>query len=172
MPRWLTLVITLAFCFALLNACAGPVAQTAQQNTAAAQPGQPTEQVLGGMYYHSGLPVTEGWNGLPWKASLAEFKALFPGAVQSKGDGSWMTGQGDESFFDFDITPEYFFDQKDQFIAVAFTSQDRKLTQPLVTKVVNTLGLPQNKRPVWTYGQVTVFVVHHSVVIRGVPPEN
>ncbi|MFH1090031.1 MAG: hypothetical protein V1742_00530 [Pseudomonadota bacterium] len=137
-----------------------------------ATPADGADVLKNGMYYHSGRPITEGWNGLRWTAGLEEMKAMFPGARPVKEESnSYLIGQGEEKFFGFTLPAVYHFDERGRFIAVSFTCQDQRQAQMLVTSLISILGVPQDKRLMWQFGPAIVRPLHYSVVIRGVPPE-
>jgi hypothetical protein len=137
MKNHIVLLSTVCLLMALLAGCVStgsqPAASPSPSSTPPAAPGiaAASDEVRDGVYYHNGFPVTQGWNGLNWRASLDEFKTRFPQARQTPDGSGWQTGEGPEPFFGFSLPATYFFDTRNQLIAVAFKAADRNQSQPV-----------------------------------------
>jgi len=118
------------------------------------------------MYYRQGWPITQGWNGLAWGDSIEKFIQRFPDARQVGANTTWTTGNAQEVFFGHTFLPTYHFDPQGRFIAVSLTKSNREQLVPLVNTMLQTLGTPKSKKVRWEFGDVVVYAVHHSVVIR------
>jgi serine/threonine protein kinase len=106
--------------------------------------------------------IAQGWNGLRWGATTAEFQARFPGAGQQNGDW-WVTGQGPETFCGIEMMAQYGFNHDDKLYLVAFYPgpEDREM---LPVAVLNELGAPDGTSTLWTVGDVAVEVKLAGVV--------
>jgi hypothetical protein len=100
--------------------------------------------------------IQQGWNGLPWGATIPQFWTRFPNAAQSEG-GWWVTGQGAESFCGVVMDAQYAFNANDQLYMVCFYPEvaDRERLSPAV---LNALGAPDGTATLWTLGDVVVEV--------------
>ncbi|MDY6850691.1 MAG: hypothetical protein SV487_01255 [Thermodesulfobacteriota bacterium] len=180
MRKFLSVVLILLAVTAFQTGCVTSDAQTSAKAEVSTRkpvapiqnPGQGADVLKRGMYYHQGRPITQGWNGLPWLASLREFKACFAQASQPQPDrAAWITGEKNENFFGFNLPVTYYFDKQERFIAISVSAGSRPQAQILVNTMLQKLGPPKGKKIIWKYGQVTVFPVDKSVLIRGVPPQ-
>jgi len=107
--------------------------------------------------------IAKGWNGVPWGATVADFKGRFPGAHQQNGEW-WVTGQGTESFCGIQMhTTQYSFSSRGRLRMVAFIpdSGDR---EALPVAAINTLGPPDDSSTTWTVGEVEVAVKIGGIV--------
>ncbi|MGW7469590.1 serine/threonine-protein kinase [Streptomyces xantholiticus] len=100
--------------------------------------------------------IETGWNGLAWGATVAEFRARFPGAAQQNGEW-WVTGRGPESFCGIVMATQYAFNDHGELCLVAFYPEveDR---ERLAVAVLQTLGAPDGQTTRWTRGDVVVDV--------------
>lgn len=175
MRKFMAWLVVMIWAGLLVSNCTTPHPPKRPTSPTPVKPSQQSgkaDMVLGDMYYRYGHPITEGWNGLPWKASIQEFKARFPNASSPKSDNvSWVTGQGLEEIFGYRLPTTYFFDKRGRFFAVSFAAKDKKELQPVINAMLEHLGLPKKKEIRWDYGPVTVFAFHHYLIIRGVPPK-
>ncbi|MER6366231.1 serine/threonine-protein kinase [Kitasatospora sp. NPDC001527] len=105
--------------------------------------------------------VEDGWNGLPWGAGIAQFRARFPNAYQE--EGWWLTGTGPETFCGIEMHAQYSFNDRGELGFVAFIpeAEDRG---KLPVAVMNTLGAPDGTTTAWTRGDVVVEVKVAGVV--------
>jgi hypothetical protein len=111
----------------------------------------------------SGAAMAEGWNGLPWGASLATFRARFPHAHQTESDW-WQIGQGPESFCGVTMAiTQYAFNSRDELCTVAFIP-DPENRPRLSVAAVNELGAPDGMDLTWTFADVVVEVKLAGVV--------
>lgn len=106
--------------------------------------------------------ISEGWNGLPWGATIPQFWTRFPDAAQRDG-GWWVTGQGPESFCGLVMDAQYAFNADDQLYMVCFYPEvaDRERLSPAV---LNALGAPDGTATLWTVGDVVVEVKVAGVI--------
>ncbi|MET8571461.1 serine/threonine-protein kinase [Streptomyces sp. NPDC004783] len=113
--------------------------------------------------------VEHGWNGLPWGATVQQFRARFPGAAQQNGEW-WVTGRGPESFCGIVMDTQYGFNDRGRLYLVVFypEPEDR---ERLPVAALTTLGAPDGKTTKWTRGDVVVDVkvagVAASITHRG-----
>jgi hypothetical protein len=108
--------------------------------------------------------LPNGWNGLRWGASSADFKALFPTAEVENG---WhRTGLGNrETHFgmEFEIVQFSFGDTDELYMVVCIPNEaDRPKVTPAV---VSALGMPPNTSAKWTFGDVSVEVKAHGLAV-------
>ena len=66
--------------------------------------------------------LLKGWGGVPWGATLAEFKKVHPTAKQNK-DGRWVTGKPDD-LGGVAVTAEYDFNKAGRLKLVMFQPPD------------------------------------------------
>ncbi|MBO2454134.1 protein kinase [Actinomadura barringtoniae] len=107
--------------------------------------------------YSAREAIAEGWNGVPWGSSVADFKARFPEASFHNGEW-WWTGQGPEKFFGVQThITQYSFNKRDQLCMVALipSTEDR---DKLAVAAINELGAPDDSSTSWTIGKVEVAV--------------
>jgi serine/threonine protein kinase len=106
--------------------------------------------------------IGQGWNGLRWGATTAEFQARFPGAGQQNGEW-WVTGQGPESFCGIEMPVQYGFTNGGRLYLIAFypEGEDR---EKLPVAVLNELGAPDGTSTHWTIGDVEVEVKLAGVI--------
>lgn len=180
MSKFFSIVLILLAVTVFQTGCVTSEAQTSSKTGVSPRepaapiqaPGQGADVLRDGMYYHQGRPIIQGWNGLPWRASLREFKARFAQASQPQPDrAAWITGAEKENFFGFSLPVTYYFDKQERFIAVSISAGSRPQAQILVNTMLQKLGPPKGKKIIWKYEKVTVFPVDKSVVVRGVPPQ-
>ncbi|MCX4672584.1 serine/threonine protein kinase [Streptomyces sp. NBC_01381] len=100
--------------------------------------------------------VEWGWNGLPWGATVADFRARFSAATQENGEW-WVTGQGPETFCDVVMNTQYGFNARGRLYLVVFypEAEDR---ERLPVAVLTTMGAPDGSTTKWTRGKVVVDV--------------
>ncbi|WP_308295706.1 serine/threonine-protein kinase [Streptomyces odontomachi] len=100
--------------------------------------------------------VEQGWNGLPWGATTADFQARFPDAAQQNGEW-WVTGRGPEPFCGLTMDTQYGFNSRGRLYLVVFYPEveDR---ERLPVAALETFGAPDNKSTRWTRGKVIVDV--------------
>jgi serine/threonine protein kinase len=100
--------------------------------------------------------IETGWNDLAWGATVADFRARFPGAAQQNGEW-WVTGRGPESFCGIVMATQYAFNGHGELCLVAFYPEaaDR---ERLPVAVLQTLGAPDGQTTKWTRGDVVVDV--------------
>lgn len=180
MKQFLVLTVLAIGAFGLLGAgCATPTtppvaagSTDTEQAPLAVAGDVETDALIDGMYYRQGVPITDGWNGLAWGTSIERFQSRFPyGKKRQPNQEVWTAGSDEEIFFGVSAPVSYYFDPQGRFIAVSFTADDLQQVQAMVNAMVQAFGPPKEPRPIWTFGRVTVFVVHHTVVIRGIPPD-
>ena len=124
------------------------------------------------MYYRGEMPISEGWSGIPWRTSLRRFLELFPGAEMHQGlKTAWYTGRGEEWLFNHSFPAIYYFDPGNHLIAVSLDAQTSQDTKSVINTLMEKLGVPKDGKPLWTFGNTTIFVYHTFVIVRGVPPE-
>ncbi|MFD7064854.1 serine/threonine-protein kinase [Streptomyces sp. NPDC059906] len=106
--------------------------------------------------------LAQSWNGLPWGASLADFRARFPDAAQQNGDW-WVTRQGPETFCGVTMDTQYAFNSRGKLCLIAFYPEpgDR---ERLPVAVLEALGAPDGTSTRWTRGKVVVEVKVAGVV--------
>ncbi|MFL9657230.1 serine/threonine-protein kinase [Streptomyces sp. PB17] len=106
--------------------------------------------------------LAQGWNGLPWGAGVADFRARFPGAAQQNGEW-WVTGRGPETFCGVTMDAQYAFNARGRLCLIAFYPEpgDR---EHLPVSVLETLGAPDGTSTRWTRGKVVVDVKVAGVV--------
>ncbi|MFD9718562.1 serine/threonine-protein kinase [Streptomyces sp. NPDC059076] len=106
--------------------------------------------------------IEQGWNGLAWGATVAQFQARFPGAAQENGEW-WVTGRGPESFCGIVMPTQYAFNDRGQLCLVAFYP-DAKDRERMPNAFLETLGAPDGSTTKWTKGQIVVELKVASVV--------
>ncbi|MEU3574238.1 serine/threonine-protein kinase [Kitasatospora sp. NPDC036755] len=99
--------------------------------------------------------LEEGWNGLPWGATVAQFRARFPKAHQR--DEWWLTGTGPEAFCGIEMHTQYSFNGRGELGFVAFIPEVKDRDR-LSVAVLNALGAPDDATTTWTRGDVVVEV--------------
>ncbi|TGB10309.1 serine/threonine-protein kinase [Streptomyces sp. MZ04] len=100
--------------------------------------------------------VEWGWNGLPWGATVDDFRARFSAATQENGEW-WVTGRGPETFCDVVMNTQYGFNERGRLYLVVFypEAEDR---ERLPVAVLTTMGAPDGSTTKWTRGEVVVDV--------------
>ena len=108
--------------------------------------------------------LAEGWNGLRWGDSLAEFKARFPQATEAA-ERSWATGLAQEPFCGIPMTTRYFFNRHGRLCGMAFIPDmpDRERMPPFV---VNELGWPPDGNLLWVFDDVKVKAATVVVTVQ------
>ncbi|WP_078869567.1 MULTISPECIES: serine/threonine-protein kinase [unclassified Streptomyces] len=106
--------------------------------------------------------VAQGWNGLPWGARVADFRARFPDAAQQNGEW-WVTGRGPETFCGITMDTQYAFNNRGEMSLVVFYPEPRD-RERLPVSVLETLGAPDGTSTRWTRGKVVVDVKVAGVV--------
>ncbi|WP_107452043.1 serine/threonine-protein kinase [Streptomyces sp. NRRL F-5650] len=106
--------------------------------------------------------VAQGWNGLPWGARVADFRARFPDAAQQNGEW-WVTGRGPETFCGITMDTQYAFNDRGELSLVVFYPEPRD-RERLPVSVLETLGAPDGTSTRWTRGKVVVDVKVAGVV--------
>lgn len=140
------------------SAAARPAPRQREQVGVATQVG--SADASGSLRYE----LQNGWNGLRWGASSADFKALFPTAEV---EGDWYrTGLGnDETHFgmEFDIVQFSFGDTDALHMVVCIPNEaDRP---KVATAVVSAIGAPPNTSAKWSFGDVSVEVKAHGLAV-------
>ena len=113
----------------------------------------------------TGQMLAEGWNGLRWGDSLAEFKARFPQATEAA-ERSWATGLAQEPFCGIPMTTRYFFNRHGRLCGMAFIPDmpDRERMPPFV---VNELGWPPDGNNLrWVFDDVEVKAATVVVTVQ------
>jgi hypothetical protein len=84
--------------------------------------------------------VKSGWNGVPWGASLAEFRQKFSKSAENE-SGWYVTGGGDEFFLGFPMQTGYAFNSRGQFYMLRFLAEEKHGEQ-IEVALVRILGGP------------------------------
>jgi serine/threonine protein kinase len=101
--------------------------------------------------------IAEGWNGLPWGTTVAEFRARFPGSSHQNGEW-WLTGLDRERFCGIEMhTTQYAFNSRDRLCMVALIPETKD-RERLAVAAINELGAPDGASTTWTCGEVEVAV--------------
>jgi hypothetical protein len=100
--------------------------------------------------------VEQGWNGLPWGATVADFRARFPDAAQQNGEW-WVTGRGPEPFCGLLMDTQYGFNSHGRLYLVVFYPEVEDRDR-LPVAALETFGAPDDQTTRWTRGNVTVDV--------------
>jgi hypothetical protein len=105
-----------------------------------------------------------GWNGVPWGASLADFRKRFPGSSGSESD--WLvTGEGKENLLGYLMTAQYAFTNKGRFCMVGFYPEMGEQREMIHVRLLNLFGPPDGTAFVWTDGPIEVEVKMASVAV-------
>jgi hypothetical protein len=107
--------------------------------------------------------IHDGWNGVPWGASVSEFQARFPHAAKED-SGWWATGEGPEAFCGIVMRAQYAFNDSDQLYMVSFIPEAADRGRVSVA-AVNELGAPDGSAASWTIGEIEVEVKVAGVVV-------
>ena len=102
-----------------------------------------------------------GWNGLPWGATVAEFRRRFPEA--SFDDIKWETGEGEEELAGVRMITGYMFNKKGHLFLVSFDpgAGEEVDWRPLQAA----FGMPDGvKRTSWSCGSV-ILNARDAVVV-------
>jgi hypothetical protein len=111
----------------------------------------------------SAAAFAEGWNGLPWGASLSAFRERYPAALLTDA-GWWQTGESPEPFCGVPMAiTQYAFNDRDEMSTVAFIPDPADRPQ-LSVAAVNELGAPGGMDLVWTFGDVVAEVKLAGVI--------
>lgn len=111
----------------------------------------------------SAAEFAEGWNGLPWGASLSSFRERYPAALLTDA-GWWQTGETPEPFCGVPMAiTQYAFNDRGEMSTVAFIPEPADRAQ-LSVAVVNELGAPDGMDLVWSFGDVVAEVKLAGVI--------
>ena len=111
----------------------------------------------------SAAAFAEGWNGLPWGASLSSFRDRYPAALLTDA-GWWQTGETPEPFCGVPMAiTQYAFNDRDRMSTVAFIPEPADRPR-LSVAVVNELGAPDGMDLLWTFGDVVAEVKLAGVI--------
>jgi hypothetical protein len=103
-----------------------------------------------------GIPLSQGWNGLKWGASVEDFKTRFP--KHKKVQSSWETGEGNELFYGIWLKSRYSFNDKDEFYQVILypLKKDRKR---LTNSMVEIFGWTDDDKALWNHSNIEIKVI-------------
>jgi hypothetical protein len=108
--------------------------------------------------------VADGWNGLSWGSSVAEFRNRFPHADKT-GSGWWVTGEGPESFLGIPMAyTQYGYNDREQLFLVSFIPEPQHRAM-LAPAALNAFGAPPGYSTTWKRGDVVVEVKTAGVVV-------
>jgi hypothetical protein len=108
--------------------------------------------------------LADGWNGLPWGSSVAEFRRRFPHADKT-GSGWWVTGNGPEQFLGVTMAyTQYGYNSREQLFLVSFIPEPQHRAM-LTPAALDTFGAPPGYSTTWRLGDVVVEVKTAGVVV-------
>lgn len=111
----------------------------------------------------SAAALAEGWNGLPWGASLTAFRTRYPRAFATD-TGWWRTGGAPEPFCGVPMAiTQYAFNSRHELETVAFIPEPADRAS-LSVAAVNELGAPDGLELHWRFGDVVAEVKLAGVV--------
>lgn len=103
-----------------------------------------------------------GWNGVPWGASLADFRKRFPRS--SRTESGWLvTGEGKENLLGYLMSAQYSFTDKGRFRMVVFYPEMGEQREMIGPRIINQFGPPDGEALVWTDGPI-----HLTVKVAGI----
>lgn len=108
--------------------------------------------------------LADGWNGLSWGSSVADFRHRFPHADRTE-SGWWVTGAGPEEFLGVTMTyTQYGYNRREQLYLIAFipAPPDRPRLSPAA---LNTFGAPAGLSTTWQIGDVVAEVKTAGVAV-------
>jgi hypothetical protein len=105
-----------------------------------------------------------GWNGVPWGASLVDFRKKFPGSSRTE-SGWFVTGEGKENLLGYLMSAQYGFTDGGRFCMVAFYPEMGEQREMIGVRIINLFGPPDGTHLVWTDGPIQVEVKTAGIVV-------